>query len=488
MEILTLAEVQAELTRRRLGRFVEATSPFTLDPFQRYTCDRLDRMRGQAGQRILYHGPPQHGKSILLSQRFPAHALGNDPLRRIRLACYNVTHATRFSKVNLDIMRSPEYRAIFPDEACRVPAICPADEWSTKAREERRDAQPSMKALGLGSGFTGLGVDDLVVDDPYKSREEAYSKAINEGIWGWWTDTVLPRLNPETNVFVMFHRWKDDDLAGRLLAQGGWEYIRFPAICDGGADDPSFDGNPGGWRGLGECLTPRYPVSYLRALEKVQGSSFLALYQGRPVPLGGNLFKEAWFANSYSRLPRLLEVWTTWDTAQKEGEENDETACVTAGLGEDGYLYILRVLHGRWETPQVAEFLVAQAAWLRGLYGDSYRGDYVEDKSSGTTLMQYLRRSHPALVLIGIQTGRQGKEERAHGVTPFCESSRVRFPDLSVYPAAREWTTATVTQLCAFPAGAHDDLVDAFVYALMKLLGLLYQKKSRRGNAGGYAE
>ena len=461
-----------------LGAFVELTSAHTLEPWQGVLCKRLELLAQQSGQMLLIHGPPQFGKSIVISQRFPAWILGARPFHRLRLACYNQTHATRFAKVNLQIMRSREYIGIFPNDAARVPKICAADAWSTDGRATLLDAQPSMVALGLGCGFTGLGADVLVVDDPYKNRDEAFSSLIRERIWGWWTDVVLPRLNPDTNVVVMFHRWHEDDLAGRLMAQGGWEQLRFAAIADGGGDDPMR-------RAEGEPLSSRYPVEYLRNIERRQGkASFLALYQGTPVPFGGNLFRDDWFSVRYQALPKLAQIWTAWDTALKAGQQNDETACVTAALGADGSFYILRAAHGRWETPDVARFLCDQADWFRQLYGDSYRGDFVEDKVSGTTLLQFVRRSRPDLALIPLQA-EGDKVSRANGVTPLCETRRVLLPDSSEYPGARGWSDDLLTQLRGFPAGRHDDLCDAFVYALKRGLTSLGRTGMLRGRGGG---
>src|SRR5688572_24955104 len=148
-----------------LSRFIESTCTFKLEPWQEVICNRLALLPYQTGQRLLIHGPPQFGKSIIISQRYPSWKLGVKPLSRVRLACYNLTHAERFSKVNLSIMRGADFKGFFPSENCEVPEKCPADEWSTKARAKLLDANPSFKALGLGSGFTGLGVDDLIIDD-----------------------------------------------------------------------------------------------------------------------------------------------------------------------------------------------------------------------------------------------------------------------------------------------------------------------------------
>ncbi len=153
------------------------------------------------------------------------------------------------------------------------------------------------------------------------------------------------------------------------------------------------------------------------------------------------------------------------------------------------------MMHGRWETPDVAQFMIDQAYWLKQVFGDEYRGDYVEDKVSGTTLMQYVRRHQDAdrlrahdgslLAVIPIQTGKDDKVARAHGVTPLCEALRVLLPDGEAFPATQAWVRDLLAQLTTFPAGAHDDIVDVFVYSIMRFLGHLNKKKSRRGKGGG---
>ena len=106
-----------------LSRFVERTTTLTLDRWQQHFCARLQRLGHEKGQRILVHAAPQHGKSIICSQRFPAWYLGVRPKARVKLACYNVTHACGFSKIVREVMQSEEYREMFPNESLRLPKM-----------------------------------------------------------------------------------------------------------------------------------------------------------------------------------------------------------------------------------------------------------------------------------------------------------------------------------------------------------------------------
>lgn len=186
-------------------------------------CPLLETLTKETGIRQLVHAPPQFGKSICTSKRFPAWALGRNPLTRIVIAGYNENHAiTQFAEPVRDLMLGELYREIFPNPECRIVNPAAANSFSTVARDRLKDGQDSVTAVGLLSGFTGKGVgpgDILIIDDPYASPDAAFSKVINERVWRWWTDLVKPRVHPLANVLVMFHRYHPDDLAGRLLRE-----------------------------------------------------------------------------------------------------------------------------------------------------------------------------------------------------------------------------------------------------------------------------
>jgi predicted phage terminase large subunit-like protein len=438
-----------------LAAFVESTTQITLEPWQRVICAKLEELATDHGRRILTHGPPQAGKSIIISQRFPAWMLGKKPLGRIRLACYNLTHAERFSKVNLSIMQGAEYQAMFPDTAARVPDHVGAEEWSTAARAKLLDANPSFKALGLGTGFTGLGVDTLILDDPYKNRQDALSETINASVWGWWSDVVLPRMNPDTNVVVMFHRWQDNDLAGRLLQQGGWEYLRFAAIADGGDDDPME-------RELGQLLSPRYPLDYLEDMKRKQGSSFYALYQGTPRAPEGDYFKRGWF-EIVGAVPALSTYVRYWDLAGGTSEQADYTAGVLMARTRQGYYFIIDVQHGRWAAAERNANIKQRAALDAQQYGQVKT--YIEQAPGlSKEPTDDLVRQLAGFSVYADKVSRD-KVSRAE---PF--QAQAQAENVNIIDAA--WNGYFLDELCSFPTGSHDDLVDATSGAFNMLAGV----------------
>lgn len=188
------AEAQQQASPVRLAAFVEQTTNHTLDAWQHDLCTRLESLAHTTGRRLLIHAPPQMGKSIIVSQRFPAWLLSQKPEHRVKLACYNVTHATRFGRIVRDLMQSKEFADLFPKPDLRLPTICSAEEWSTEGRLKKRDSQPSFKALGLATGFVGQGADCFPAGTLIKTEK------------GMLDIQHLSRLKYLPNVYAYDHR------------------------------------------------------------------------------------------------------------------------------------------------------------------------------------------------------------------------------------------------------------------------------------------
>jgi predicted phage terminase large subunit-like protein len=410
----------------------------------------------QQGQRLLIHGPPQFGKSIIISQRFPVYTLGINPSYRVRVACYNVSHAQRFSRVNLDLMRDPSYIGFFPAAGVGVPAVASIEEWSTAARSAKRDANPSFKPLGLGTGFTGLGVDTLVIDDPYKDRMEARSEATNAMLWGWWTDTVLPRLNPATNIVVMFHRWWEGDFAGQLLAQGGWELLRFPAIADGLPGDPTG-------RAIGEPLSPRYSLEYLAGIRQKQGTSFEALYQGTPYPAEGGMFK-AGKVGWVDVVPAGAARVRRWDVAATDGAGDYSCGVLMARQGQR--YYVEDMVYGQWGSAQ-RDGIIRETAER-----DARRGPVTtilpQDPGSAGKDMAFAFVRLLAGFAVEIERESGDKQTRADPFASQWNASDGQ-ETWTVALVRGEWNEWYLGAMLAFPNGRYDDPVDASSGAFNRL-------------------
>lgn len=338
--------------------FAQATLPFALHSWQeRHLCPLLQRFRHERGLRVLIHAPPQYGKSILVSQRFPSWLLGEDPTHRLGLVCYNETHAASFGAVVRDLMASDEYAEMYP--ASIVSKNASAKEFSTAPRRDMRDAQASFRAFGLLSGLVGRGPQTLIVDDPYASAAAAASDLINASIRRLWNQTVKPRVFAETNVLVMFHRYHDQDFGGFLMKEGGWEYIRFPALADENEDRSDPTG-----RAPGEPLSPRRSVEDLRRFEAADAFTFAGQFQGRPRPEKGGFFQVQNIAILTGAPANILDACRAWDIAATVGG-GDYTAGIRMGRRANGKFTIVDV-EILQEGPEAVDRLIEQCARVDG--------------------------------------------------------------------------------------------------------------------------
>jgi predicted phage terminase large subunit-like protein len=94
---------------------------------------------------------------------------------------------------------------------------------------------------------------------------------------------------------------------------------------------------------------------------------------------------------------------------------------------------------------------------------------YVEDKVSGTGLIQTLRRE--GMPVLAVQRNKD-KLSRGHDAAPFIESGNV------LLPRDAPWLSDFLAESESFPAAAHDDQLDPMFDAI-KLVQELRQDKKK---------
>jgi predicted phage terminase large subunit-like protein len=447
-----------------LGGLVLRHRPdYLMGGFHREACAALDGFLGAAARResprLLITAPPRHGKSELASRYFPAYVLGKYPDFRIVSASYAFHLACQMSRAVQRIMDSPEYLQLYPGTRLRTPgAGLPGQDAAmrTQGQFEVVGRKGFYRAVGVQGSITGFGADCIIIDDPVKSHEEADSPVYRDRVWDWYTSTLYTRLEPGGGIVLIQTRWHEDDLAGRLLeaVRAGtgdrWEHLNFPAVAE--TDE--------GWRKAGEALHPeRYPLEDLARIREAAGPrDWAALYQQRPAPDEGAVFRKDWLRRwtSATLPPSFDRVIMSWDMTFKEGAGTDfAVGQVWGRKGADCYLLDqTRSRMGFVET--CAAFRALAARWPEA------REKLVEDKANGPAVMDALRRQVPGIIPVSPDGS---KTARAHAVTWLFEAGNVWLPAASERPWAGEFETEILT----FPAAAHDDQVDAMTQALRRL-------------------
>jgi len=372
----------------------------------------------------------------LSTQFFPAWYLGRNPKRSIITASYGQELADDFGRRVRNLVSDPLHRSIFP--ASRL-----ADD-STSMRRFNTTAGGSYYAVGRGGPITGRGANALIIDDPLKDREEAYSDTIRRALHEWYCYVAYTRLQPGAAIVLVQTRWHEDDLAGRMLRErsSDCEVLSLSAIAE---TDESF-------RHEGEALWPqKFPLEMLKQIHVAIGdAAWASLYQQRPSAAEGTIFKRGWWRR-FKDPPQCKRVIQSWDTAFKTGTENDYSVCTTWGVTENGY-YLLWVWRGRVEFPE----LKRRMSMLAEQWNPS--AILIEDKASGQSLIQELKYAS-ALPIIPVKVDTD-KRVRAEAVTPLIEAGKVYLPE------SAPWLNDYVDELAGFPTAVHDDAVDSTTQAL----------------------
>ena len=232
------------------------------------------------------------------TRRLPAFVLGKNPDKKVAVISYSAPKARKFNREIQRIIETEEYAEIFPSTKLNASNITTvAGAWLRNADEcEIVGHRGGFKTVGVGGPLTGEPVDMLIMDDIYKDAKTAWSPTVRESIEDWYDTVAETRLHNDSQQLIVFTRWHENDLAGRLLEQqgiydpvtnpNGWVVVTYQAIKVGKptAYDPREEGEP---------LWPeRHNLEKLKAVRKRNSHVFESLYQQDPKPLQGLMYEQ----------------------------------------------------------------------------------------------------------------------------------------------------------------------------------------------------
>lgn len=436
----------------------------------------LQRVADGEITRLMVFMPPRHGKSETISRLFTAYYLYRYPDRWVGLNSYADALASTLSRNARENYKSSG--GLINHDAAS------AHHWETLE-------SGGMWAAGVGGPITGKGFHLGIIDDPVKNAKEAASEIIREGHKDWYKSTFLTREEPNAAIINVQTRWNEDDLGGWLLSQEGeedddpehWHIVcmeaikeyespKFPDACTVESDD----------RQPGEALCPeRYDITKLNRRKKRLGSYYWnALYQQVPSPDEGGIFKRHWWRYWKPKgvtLPPIYvkmadaslmeikavdlpdtfeEMIQSWDCSFKDIKTSDFVAGGVLGrLGANKFL--LDYYKERADINKTIEAIEAfSEKWPKAF------AKLIEDKANGSAVIQLLRDNMSGLIAVEPEGG---KISRAYAAAPGVESHNVFLPHPLLYP----WVQGFIDSCAGFPHAAHDDDVDMFTQAMIRL-------------------
>lgn len=239
------------------------------------------------------------------SRKLPAFMLGLNPDTKICIGSYAATIARDFNRDVQRIIDTPRYRELFPETYLNGSNVVTMANTYLRNSDviEMVGRKGSLRVVGRGGSLTSKTVDVSILDDVYKDYAEGNSPIVRNAAWKWYTTVVRTRLHNDSQELIVFTRWHDDDLIGRIeksgetvidikswddvknIPAGAWVRINFEGLKTG--EPTEIDPREPG-AALWDRRHSRAKLEGQRALDPVQ---FQCLYQGNPGNAEGKLYR-----------------------------------------------------------------------------------------------------------------------------------------------------------------------------------------------------
>jgi predicted phage terminase large subunit-like protein len=401
--------------------------------------DKLERVSTGYCDRLAVFMPPGAAKSTYASILYAPWHFAQHPDHCVIAASHTAELAEKWGRRVRNLIAEHELVlgvSLAPDNQA-------AGRWETS-----RDGE--YFAAGVGGAITGRRADLVVIDDPVRSREDADSELVRERVWEWYQSDLYTRLKPGGRIVLIQTRWHEEDLSGRLLADmqsGGdqWEIISLPALAE--------ENDPLG-RQIGDPLWPEWESieELARKRRAVGPRDWSALYQQRPTPETGEYFKADWL-RPYDKAPdrKTLTIYGASDYAVTD-DGGDYTVHVIVGVDPEERIYLLDLWRAQTASDEWVEAFCDLVIEWKPMGWAEEKGQIKAGVGPFLSKRQHERKAYVARQDFPT---RGDKSVRAQSIR-----GRMALEGLYV-PINSPWYPELRSELLAFPAGKHDDQVDA---------------------------
>lgn len=472
---------------------------FIVNWHHRQLCDVVQDVIAGKLKKVVINVPPGSSKTEIVVINFIARGLALNPWCRFLHLSTSDSLALQNSDEARGIVRSAEFQELWPLEI--ADDADSKKRWNVMVGDKKAGG---VYATSMGGQVTGFRAGHMapgfqgaiLIDDPLKP-EDSFSKTKTDAANRKLLTTVNSRkANPDTPIVVIMQRVSEHDTSAFIMDGNlgdDWTFIKIPALLTPEyvnalspryhkmmtESEPTDDGRVSYW-------PYKEPAPALMSMARGEGRDekgnrmsryvYAAQYDQNPVSLGGNVIKSNCFVRyRQGVLPKLVYRKIYADTAQKDKEHNDFSVFACWGKGVDGKIYLLDLIRGKWQSPELKKR--ARAFWAKHKSPDVYDPDVygelremmVEDKASGTDVIQTLGTGEPGQPAIPVQAVQRTKDKytRVQDVIAYIEIG------LCAIPEDAPFTSDFLEEHEAFKADDthdHDDQVDTTVDAIMDML------------------
>ena len=434
-------------------------------------CDIVERFESGKSKRVAVSIPPQHGKTIHLSQIGLSWIWGKNPRKNIAVVTYNQTRADELGHEFRQLVRDkPTFRQVFPEVEFQADA-------KSKSFMQNK-AGGKIFFIGVGGTITGRTADYIIVDDPFKGDDDEFTENHLEKIWSWFFKVAYSRGSNRTRICVIHTRWAEDDLIGRLCdpthperdkrykgIADDWEFMNIPGVIrdEKLASALSLSLKVPKDRKVieqfgDEPVTALWPkeksLDFFAQWKRGDPRSFSALVMGSPTPDDGMYFTDDMIVEYHNpnEIPTNLKIYGASDHAVSEKQQRDKTVIGCVGIDEEDDIWILPdLVWDNMQTDRTVEELLSH--FKRNNPTIWWMESELISKSFGPFLRKRMIEER-IYTMIDPVVPSKDKMTRARSIQGRMSMRKVHFP------AFAPWYQDARAQMLRFPYGANDDFVD----------------------------
>lgn len=433
--------------------------------------------------RLIINCPPGFSKTELVVRLFFPYTYIINPRANNMHLSYSADLAWQNSQDAKEIVEISVYQALYPGMPKSVNRA--KRFWRTENQGQLMAAPTGGQVTGfragrLEDGFQGA----MVIDDPIKPEDALFAR-LRDKVNRRFENTIQSRLaRPETPIVLIMQRVHEDDPTGYLLTGGSgekWHHLVIPAEIDSDLNDYPSEYTHG------IPIIYPHPVGYTWPLKvssdfatalKTNEITWATQYQQTPVIETGEIFDRDWWqhydaydaVNSQivfedeTRIPILYKCIYA-DTAMKTAESNDYSVFQCWARLRDGRIALLDQERGKWKAPDLRERFMQfcnRHQYKKTINNMGVRAIKVEDKSSGTGLIQEINRISNFNLVTGIPRDKD-KVSRARSGAPQIKLGKV------LLPRGASFLSDYILEFSKFNSGMthkHDDQIDPTLDAI----------------------
>lgn len=397
-------------------------------------------------KRLAISIPPRNSKSLVFSTALPIWQWLTNPNDTFISVAHHDSLLQQFQSGRQALFSNLEYQNSI--------------DWQVTTNTKdtlRNTAGGHMLSMVLSHIVTGLGGNNLIVDDPIPARDASNINACNKA-WELYTGTLLSRLNDkkEGKICVVSQRLCDADIIGHVT-DAGYTTLTLQAI----ADEPQvilFPLSGQEWkREKGDVLNPDYePLETLIEIKRTDERMFQAQYQQRPTASKGNFINTDNLGRFLKPRDEYQEIVISVDSAASVSRFSANWGMTVFGKYTENGLNCLDLLYCHAAKYEYPEGLAKIKELGKQFEATKYM---IENKSTGLAIIPTLKQEGFDVIQI---EPIKSKEDRAISAVSFLDQGRLRIPDTSQMPFTERWLSTLIYELDGFGNGAKSkDLLDS---------------------------